>query len=44
MIVDEYGDMEGIITLEDIQETLPGLEMMAVSSKTAGMQQHASCM
>lgn len=41
VIIDEYGGMEGIITMEDILETLLGLEIMDESDKTADMQQHA---
>jgi len=41
MIIDEYGGIEGIITMEDILETLLGLEIMDESDKTADMQQHA---
>lgn len=41
VIIDEYGGMEGIITMEDIMETLLGLEIMDESDKTADMQQYA---
>ena len=41
VIIDEYGGMEGVITMEDILETLLGQEIMDESDKTADMQQYA---
>jgi len=41
VIIDEYGGMEGIITMEDILETLLGLEIMDESDKAADMQYYA---
>ena len=41
MIVDEYGSVKGILTLEDILETLLGLEIVDEGDATVDMQQLA---
>lgn len=44
MIVDEYGSLQGIITMEDIFETLLGLEIMDESDRNVDMQEYAKKM
>lgn len=41
LVVDEYGGVEGIITLEDVLETLLGLEIIDEKDNTVDMQKEA---
>ena len=41
MVVDEYGDLQGIVTLEDIFETLLGLEIIDEGDDTVDMRELA---
>jgi len=41
IVVDEYGSTIGLVTLEDILETLLGMEIIDESDQTTDMQAHA---
>lgn len=41
LVVNEYGSVQGVITLEDVIETILGLEIVDEKDKTIDMQQEA---
>ena len=41
LIVTEYGDIEGIVTMEDVMETMLGFEIVDEKDKTIDMQKEA---
>lgn len=44
LVVDEYGDVQGIVTLEDMLESLLGINILDERDKTADMRQKAVLM
>jgi len=41
VVVDEYGDMAGVVTLEDVLETLLGMEIVDESDTTENLREAA---
>ena len=41
MVVDEFGNVEGVVTIEDVIETLLGMEIIDEADRTEDMQQVA---
>ena len=41
MVIDEHGGMSGLVTLEDVIETILGVEIMDESDKVADLRVHA---
>ena len=41
LVVDEYGSVSGLVTMEDVIETLLGLEIMDESDNVSDLQQQA---
>jgi CBS domain containing-hemolysin-like protein len=38
LVIDEYGDFQGVVTLEDVMETLIGLEIIDEQDRVENMQ------